>query len=55
MKWGGGEYRGWPTRWPVASMGALIVALGVGMAIFAYRNAEVWTPLAGGPPLIRPN
>ena len=45
---GRGEYRGWPTRWPVSSLGALVIAVVVGIGIFTYRNVEMWTPLAGG-------
>jgi len=42
---GRGEYRGWPTRWPVSSLGALVIAGVVGIGIFTYRNVEMWTPL----------
>jgi type IV secretory pathway TraG/TraD family ATPase VirD4 len=42
---GRGEYRGWPTRWPVSSLGALVIAWVVGIGIFTYRNVELWTPL----------
>lgn len=44
--WGRGEDRGWPTtRWPVSSLGALVIAVAVSIGIFIYRNALVWTPL----------
>jgi hypothetical protein len=43
--WGRGEYQGWPTRWPVSSFGALLIAFAVGVGIFVYRNAVLWTPL----------
>jgi hypothetical protein len=44
--WGRDEYRGWPTtRWPVSSLGALVIAVAIGIGIFTYRNAVVWTPL----------
>lgn len=43
--WGRGEYQGWPTRWPVSSFGALLIAFAVGVGIFVYRNAVMWTPL----------
>jgi len=43
--WGRGEYQGWPTRWPVSSFGALLIAFAVGVGIFVYRNAMLWTPL----------
>ena len=40
-----GEYRGWSTKWPVSSLGALVLAVVAGIGIFTYRNVEVWTPL----------
>src|SRR5260370_36577595 len=42
---GRGEYRGWSTKWPVSSIGALVLAVVAGIGIFTYRNVEVWTPL----------
>src|SRR5260370_7250766 len=42
---GRGEYRGWSTKWPVSSLGALVLAFVAGIGIFTYRNVEVWTPL----------
>ncbi len=42
---GRGEYRGWSTKWPVSSLGALVLAVVAGIGIFTYRNIEVWTPL----------
>ena len=44
--WGRDEYRGWPTtRWPVSSLGVLVIAVAIGVGVFTYRNAIVWTPL----------
>jgi hypothetical protein len=43
--WSRGEYQGWPTKWPVSSLGALLIAVAVGIGIFTYRNAVLWTPL----------
>ncbi|MGC2112262.1 MAG: type IV secretion system DNA-binding domain-containing protein [Candidatus Korobacteraceae bacterium] len=43
--WGRTQYRGWPTRWPVSSLGALLIAVAVGIGIFTYRNVAMWTPL----------
>jgi hypothetical protein len=42
---GRGECRGWSTKWPVSSLGALVLAVVAGIGIFTYRNVEVWTPL----------
>lgn len=42
---GRGEYRGWPTKWSVSSLGALLIAVAVGIGIFTYRKAMMWTPL----------
>ena len=39
------ELRGWSTKWPVSSLGALLLAGAVGVGIFTYLNVEVWTPL----------
>jgi type IV secretory pathway TraG/TraD family ATPase VirD4 len=43
--WGRGEYQGWPTRWPVSTFGAFLIAFAVGVGIFVYQNTVVWTPL----------
>jgi len=42
---GRGESRPWATKWPVSSLGALLLAVVVGIGIFTYRNVETWTPL----------
>ena len=42
---GRGESRPWATKWPVSSLGAMLVAVVVGIGIFTYRNVELWTPL----------
>jgi len=42
---GRGEYRGWPTRWPVGSLGALALAVVAGIGIFTVQNGVMWTPL----------
>ena len=42
---GRGESRPWPTKWPVSSLGALLIAVAVGIGIFTFRNVEMWTPL----------
>jgi len=39
------ESRGWPTKWPVSTLVALLLAFVAGIGIFTYRNVEVWTPL----------
>ena len=39
------EPRGWSTKWPVSTVGALLLAGVVGIGIFTYLNVEVWTPL----------
>ena len=40
-----GLYRGWPTRWPVSSLGAFALAVIVGIGIFTIHNGVMWTPL----------
>ncbi len=44
---GRAEYqgRGWPTRWPVSSLGALLIAVAVGIGVFTVQMAAMWTPL----------
>ena len=42
---GRGESRPWATKWPVSSLGALLLAVVAGIGIFTYRNVETWTPL----------
>src|ERR1700730_7292085 len=42
---GRGENRGWSTKWPVSSLGALVLGVVAGIGIFTYRTVEVWTPL----------
>ena len=37
--------RGWPTRWPVSSLGALVLAVVAGIGIFTIQNGVMWTPL----------
>ena len=41
---GRAEYqgRGWPTRWPVSSLGALALAVVVGIGIFTIQNGDGW-------------
>lgn len=40
-----GRYRGWPTRWPVSSLGALFLAVVAGIGIFSIQSGVIWTPL----------
>lgn len=40
-----GRYRGWPTRWPVSSLGALFLAAVAGIGIFSIQSGVIWTPL----------
>jgi hypothetical protein len=42
---GRGEHRPWVTKWPVSSLGAMLIAAVVGIGIFTYCNTETWTPL----------
>jgi type IV secretory pathway TraG/TraD family ATPase VirD4 len=42
---GRGESRPWATKWPVSTLGAMLIAVVVGIGIFTYRNVELWTPL----------
>jgi len=42
---GRAAYRAWPTRWPLSSIGAFLIASAMGLGIFTYQNAVVWTPL----------
>jgi hypothetical protein len=42
---GRGESRPWSARWPVSSLGAMLIAAVVGIGIFTYCNIEMWTPL----------
>ncbi|HUI84692.1 MAG TPA: type IV secretion system DNA-binding domain-containing protein [Candidatus Binatia bacterium] len=34
--------RGWPTRWPVSSLGALVLAVVAGIGIFTIQNGWYW-------------
>jgi len=44
--WGRAEGSGkWPSRFPVASLGAVVLAVAAGMGIFVFSMAAVWTPL----------
>jgi hypothetical protein len=43
--WGRTQYRGWPTRWQVSSLGALLIAVVAGIGIFTIQNGVMWTPL----------
>ena len=40
-----GEYRSWPAKRPVSSLGALGIAVMVGIGVFTFRNVEIWIPL----------
>ena len=42
---GRGESRPWATKWPVSSLGAMLIAGVLGIGIFTFRNLELWTPL----------
>jgi hypothetical protein len=42
---GRGEHQPWATKWPVSSLGAMLIAAVVGIGIFTYCNIERWTPL----------
>jgi hypothetical protein len=42
---GRGEHQPWATKWPVSSLGAMLIAAVVGIGIFTYCNIEMWTPL----------
>jgi hypothetical protein len=42
---GRGEHQPWATKWPVSSLGAMLIAALVGIGIFTYCNIELWTPL----------
>jgi len=42
---GRGEHRRWVTKWPVSSLGAMVIAAFVGIGVFTYCNSEMWTPL----------
>src|SRR5712664_252748 len=42
---GRGDNRGWSTKWPVSSLGALVLAVVAGIGIFTYQSIEVLTPL----------
>jgi hypothetical protein len=42
---GRGEHQPWATKWPVSSLGAMLIAAIVGIGIFTYCNIELWTPL----------
>jgi len=42
---GRGEHQPWATKWPVSSLGAVLIAAVVGIGIFTYCNIEMWTPL----------
>ena len=42
---GRAESGGWSIKWPVSTVGALLLAGVAGIGIFTYRNVEVWTPL----------
>ena len=42
---GRGEHQPWATKWPVSSLGAMLITAVVGIGIFTYCNTEMWTPL----------
>jgi hypothetical protein len=42
---GRGEHQPWATKWPVSSLGAMLIAAVVGIGIFTYCNIQMWTPL----------
>ena len=42
---GRGEHQPWATKWPVSSVGAMLIAAVVGIGIFTYCNIQMWTPL----------
>ena len=42
---GRGEHQPWATKWPISSLGAMLIAAVVGIGIFTYCNIEMWTPL----------
>jgi hypothetical protein len=42
---GRGQHQPWVTKWPVSSLGAMLIAAVVGIGIFTNRNVQIWTPL----------
>jgi hypothetical protein len=42
---GRGEHQPWAAKWPVSSLGAMLIAAVVGIGIFTYCNTEMGTPL----------
>src|SRR5580693_8164584 len=42
---GRGEHQPWATKWPVSSLGAMLIAAIVAIGIFTYCNIQMWTPL----------
>jgi hypothetical protein len=42
---GRGEHQPWVTKLPVSSLGAMLIAAVVGIAIFTYCNIRMSTPL----------
>ena len=42
---GRSEHQPWATKWPVSSLGAMLIAAVVGIGIFTYCSIEMWTPL----------
>ena len=41
----GTRNKGWQTKWPVASLGVVIIACLVGIGSFAFQEFQTWTPL----------
>jgi|ERR1700683_1806086 hypothetical protein len=42
---GRGADQPWAAKWPVSSLGAMLIAAVVGIGIFTYCNTEMGTPL----------
>lgn len=38
-------YRRWQTKWPISSLGAVLIAVLVGFGTFIYQEYQTWTPL----------
>jgi hypothetical protein len=39
------EHRPWATKWPMSSLGAMLITAVVGIGIFMYCSIQMWTPL----------